>query len=118
MLSGKIGHQSEARFMLEALRRGWELCKPFHHENSYDFLIKRPGQGKWETVQVKTASPRYVSSFVVDIRVPSSRQAYKDGDADLLFAVHPGGQCWMVPWNEILGRKKVTMRDNWRLEYV
>lgn len=105
----RCGAHSEAMFLVECLRRGWEVAKPLSDIYHYDFVIRRPG-ATWESVQVKTAyldqcgsgTPRLVVS--VRKRVGGKGRAYDVGDFDLLVAVDPDtGKVWVIPFICIVG---------------
>ena len=96
--------QSEARFIVKAFEKGWEIAKPFHHAQSYDFVIRK--DEKWQTVQVKSAHevkdkrrPKGIIYKVVDLRRKGIK-FYKEGDFDLLAVVFE--ECvWFIKWEEI-----------------
>ena len=106
--------QSEARFITKAFEKGWEITKPFHHAQSYDFVIRK--NGKWQTVQVKSAyegKDRYGRYHkVVNIRRSNEKgsRPYKVGDFDLLAVIYQE-RIWLIGWKEI--RK---IRSNIRIE--
>jgi len=97
MGSNQRGNESEARFVLEAFQRGWEVCKPFSHSEPYDFLVRRERGRHWETVQVKTAFP--VKSRM-QVKLLRGRSGYRIGDFDLLFVV-AGRDCYLIPWSAV-----------------
>lgn len=106
-----IGAQSEARFILEVFKRRWELCKPFHDAQGYDFLIRRTGRRRWESVQVKTCRVREMvktCQLVADLRNPTTCKPYPPGVYDWLFTVLPGGPCWLIPYETIRGRSTLN----------
>ena len=97
MGSNQRGNESEARFVLEAFRRGWEVCKPFSHSEPYDFLVRRDRQAAWETVQVKTAFP---VKGRMQVKFKRFARSYRIGDFDLLF-VAAGGDSYLIPWSAV-----------------
>jgi hypothetical protein len=100
------GGKSEAQFVVEAFRRGWEVAKPFHHAQSYDFVVRIPGR-QWETVQVKTV---YLDKQGNGTKVPtvgvrrSLGRQYGEGSFDWLFACSDD-KCWLIPF-EVVKEKK------------
>lgn len=99
--------ESEARFLLECFKRGWQVAKPFHHAQGYDFVVRRTGLRLWETVQVKTVYLAYDKrrgrnkpAKTISLRRANEkgdRGSYKDGDFDLLYATD-GIDSWLIPW--------------------
>lgn len=89
--------QSEALFIVKAFEKGWEIAQPFHHSQPYDFIIRK--DGKWQTVQVKTAwlDKR---SHKVEVRLQRSNGSYQEGDFDLLAIIYEK-QIWLIDWESI-----------------
>jgi radical SAM superfamily enzyme YgiQ (UPF0313 family) len=105
--------QSEARFIVKAFEKGWEIAKPFHHAQSYDFVIRR--NGEWQTVQVKSAykikdirSKKGVTYHkVIDLR-RRKWKPYEKGDFDLLAVVWK--ECvWLIKWEELMSHTLMMM---------
>jgi len=100
------GAISEARFIMEAFKMGWEVAKPFHHSQGYDFVIREKPGFPWETIQVKTAywdtNGRGKRIKAVSLRRCNEKgsRPYKDGDFCWLFVVDEN-QCWCIPWSDI-----------------
>lgn len=98
-----VGELCEAHFQYEALKRHWQVCKPFGHAQPYDFVIRRPGQG-WETVQVKSVHKHKKGGNypVVNLRkrTQGAKSAkYAPGEFDLMAAVYlETGQVWLIPF--------------------
>jgi len=94
---------SEANLIIYALKNGWEVAKPIHHSQSYDFVVKI--NGLWKTVQVKSGfwgKSGIKPCHMVNLRRCDARGAknYKDGDFDFLF-IFVDEKCWLIPWKEI-----------------
>jgi len=93
---------AEAKFIGVAFAHLWEVAKPFHHAQGYDFVIRRPGE-PWSTVQVKHAyagrDGRRRPTREVSLRRCNEKgsRPYRDGEFDWLFVVD-GDQCWLIPW--------------------
>ena len=114
-----VGAISEARFVLEALKRGWETCKPVHYNKApYDFLLRKAPHLPWVSVQVKTAgyefdkkSNRYnlKVKFMRTGTHPGSKRRYEKGDFDWLFVVTEKW-CWLIPWKEIETLSKLSLQ--------
>jgi hypothetical protein len=98
---------SEARFIIKALENGWEIAKPIHHAQGYDYVMRTFG-GRWLTVQVKTAFQgkqgrnHDTPCLIVSLRRCNEKGArpYCEGEFDYLFVVFEDRN-WMVPWEEI-----------------
>jgi hypothetical protein len=107
------GDASEALFVFQAYKRGWELAKPFGHANPFDFVMRQPG-GKWASVQVKTV---YVDKQGDGkrIRCVSVRRSlgrvYVEGDIDYLFAASEA-DCWLIPWAAMAHKKSMISLDS------
>lgn len=107
------GNASEAIFIVHAFRQNWEIAKPFHHAQAYDFVVKMPGRG-WETVQVKTVyldkqgNGKQVRAVGVRRRMGVH---YIDGDYDWLFAASDS-DCWLIPWQDIRTKRSVLILDS------
>lgn len=102
-----VGDLCEARFQMEAMRRGWKIAKPFGHAQAFDFVLKRHDL-PWETVQVKSAT-RWkargsddAAALAIHLRRRTSSSAprlYETGDVDLFAAVHlPTNRVWLIPF--------------------
>jgi len=96
--------RSEAMFIMVASEEEWEIAKPFHHSQGYDFVIRRSKSRIWETVQVKSAFAGYRGRKKLPARAISLRRCnekgsrpYLAGEYDLLFAVD-GDSCWLISW--------------------
>jgi len=106
--------QSEAAFLVAAFQRGFEISKPLHHAQAYDFVIRRPGHRDWETVQVKTAYQGKTGAGMPTREVSLRRcnekgsRPYEDGDFDLLFVVD-GKAAWLLPWSVISERRSCVV---------
>ena len=109
------GAISEARFIYEAERKGWEVCQPFSGRRAYDFLVRRAPHLSWQTVQVKTAGnncgKNQKPSLQVQILRGTQKRRYKDGDFDLLF-VASENICWLIPWVEIRMHTKLSLQGD------
>lgn len=109
------GALSEARFIFEATKRGWEVCQPFHQRNAYDFLIRLAPHLSWQSVQVKTAgfNPGHNGKARVQVQVlrGSRKRSYVKGDFDLLFVAHEE-KCWLIPWEAIEDVTRVSLQGD------
>ena len=103
----RMGDLCEARFQMEAMRRGWMIAKPFGHAQHFDFVIKRHDL-PWESVQVKSAvrwkvrETETAAPLAINLRRRTSsgtRSLYRSGDFDLFAAVHlPSDRIWLIPF--------------------
>ena len=96
-----------------AFDMGWELAKPFHSANSYDYVVRMQGR-QWETVQVKSA---YLDDrenrkpyWATNIRRAEGRQYSRDA-FDWLFTTD-GENKWLIPWNEINNHRSSISINN------
>jgi hypothetical protein len=99
-----LGEESEARFLVECLRRHWDVTKPFGHIHYYDFVIRLISH-TWDTVQVKTAYIEYSRAGSKKLLIPlrrrnESRQVrYTEDDFDLMCAIDlPTDRIWLIPF--------------------
>lgn len=97
--------QSEALFIVKAFEKGWEIAKPFHHAQPYDFVIKK--NEKWQTVQVKSAYQEKDSRgnrYRIIVRLGKTKgrgkTPYQVGDFDLLVIVYEK-RIWLMDWKEM-----------------
>lgn len=112
----EVAAQSEAKFIVTAFEHGWEVSKPFHHAQGYDFVVRRSLAQGWETVQVKTAYDSTVGRKKLPARAISLRRCnekgsrpYQEGEFDLLFAVD-GNSFWLIPYSEVADiRSQITI---------
>ena len=106
--------ESEAWFTLVCFRKGWEICKPMHHAQPYDFVIRR--ESIWETIQVKSvfySNDRYGKKHKIVSIVRCNEKGskpYKEGDYDWLVAVSDE-KIWMIPWGYIK-----EIKSNFRID--
>tara|TARA_R110000824_G_scaffold355729_4_gene542939 strand:+ start:1991 stop:2431 length:441 start_codon:yes stop_codon:yes gene_type:complete len=61
--SNQSGDLSEASVMLDLIRKGWVVLMPSSRDSVYDYVVDR-GNGKFETVQVKTMGGNSISKVV------------------------------------------------------
>lgn len=101
------GAKSEAIFTVTAFDKGWEVAKPYHHSQSYDFCIRRSSGHSWETVQVKTAYPLKTGGMQVALKRERSTGAvsYEKGDFDWLFVVS-NEDLYLIPYAAVSHIKK------------
>jgi hypothetical protein len=99
--------KAEAAFIMYAVSKGWEVSKPIHHAQSYDFVIRKPECAIWETVQVKAAyqgkDGRGRATREVSLRRCNEKgsRPYSDGDFDWLFVWDGFGSLWFLPWGVV-----------------
>ena len=102
--SSRRGAVSEAYFTTVAMRKGWQVCRPYQYAIPYDLLVRFSDDGDWNTVKVKTAymeapGERTRTYVRVSIRKANGKR-YQPGDFDVL-AVVLGNDVWMFPWEVI-----------------
>ncbi len=127
--SKEIGGYAEARFTVEALSRGYAVCKPFIDSRKYDFIIEK--HGRFVRVQVKAtskiSSEAKDGSFYIRIGYGSDKnQSYTKKDIDIVACyIAPLKIFYLIPI-EFLGQaKRITLhpldesskfnpfRENW-----
>ena len=98
---------SEAAFIMYAAKSGWEVAKPIHHSNGYDFVVRMSGpEHGWSTVQVKTAysdrTGRRQPTRAVSLRRCNEKgsRPYHPFEFNWLFVVDDK-ECWFIPWAQI-----------------
>ncbi len=98
------GLYGEAIFLKTCAEKGWEVAWAYDQSRPYDYVILY--NGKWCTVQVKTAyaskETRKNPGREVSLRRGRThkRTAYQSGDFDYLFVVD-GNDRWSIPWRDI-----------------
>jgi len=109
MTKGDKGGMSEAIFICESFKRGWEVAKPFNHQQGYDFVIRRNSKEGWKTVQVKTIYSERGSSMITFRRSQGGTSGrklipYKAGDFDFICAIGDS-EIYLIPWDVLIGKK-------------
>ena len=61
--SNQSGDRSEATVMLDLIKKGWVILTPSSRDSVYDYVVDR-GNGKFETIQVKTMSGNSICRIV------------------------------------------------------
>jgi hypothetical protein len=113
--------EAESAFVMFAVKQRWEVAKPIHHAQGYDYVIRRNGLS-WETVQVKAAYPGRSGTRKPTREVSLRRcnekgsHPYADGDFDLLFVYDGMNYCWLFPWDYVSGTKSSLTLGN--SEYI
>jgi len=98
---------AESAFVMWAVGQGFEVSRPIHHAQGYDFVIRRKGYGYWETVQCKAAyngkTGRRKPCRVVSLRRCNEKgnRPYIEGDFDWLFVWDGMEYMWFMPWSEV-----------------
>lgn len=106
------GKHSEAAVITELLERGIDVAIPFGTGEGYD-IVAFTNDG-WKTIQVKTARWRADSKnkaiICIVLKTNRSGAKYGHGDFDFLIAAMPSERrFWVYPFNEVLGKTKLTM---------
>ena len=92
---------SEAKFIIKAAEMKWPTAKPIHHSQGFDYVAKI--NGKWSTIQVKTAySDGNGNGKAVTLRRCNEKgtRPYAEGDFDYLFAVD-NWTYYLIPYEEV-----------------
>ena len=98
---------AESAFVMWAVGQGFEVSRPIHHAQGYDFVIRRKEYGYWETVQCKAAyngqTGRRKPCRVVSLRRCNEKgnRPYIEGDFDWLFVWDGMEYMWFMPWSEV-----------------
>ena len=124
------GEYAESCFVVECLRRGFAVAKPYGDSTPYDFLVEVGG--KISRVQVKSVFRRSPDgAYYLGIRHNTSqgrRSAYRLNDFDLLAAYLMPRDIWyIIPIRSVAGiqaiglypghvaRRLERYRNAWRL---
>lgn len=101
------GEWVEACFVAEALRRGFNVSKPYGDSTSYDFIVDC--RGRLSRVQVKSVSTLQRNCFRLTLSHGSGKKiGYQPCDADVLAAyVIPWKAWYLIPITLVAGRKSV-----------
>jgi hypothetical protein len=112
MKNNDVGGKAEAIFIGIAFDKGWEIAKPFHHANNFDYVIRMPGK-IWQTVQVKSAylDKRNNRSYWTTNLRRSLGQRYLSNAFDWLFTTD-GKRFWLIPWEVIREHKSAIVVDS------
>lgn len=98
-----LGELAETKFMSEAMRRGFRVCKPYGNSGAFDFILEK--RGRMLRIQVKsTAHQRgrrerhYQINTGVGRPGRGGRRHYRRWEADFIVAyVFPLGTWYIIP---------------------
>lgn len=124
MMNCDTGDCSEAKFLSEAVTRGWRVYVPIGHAHAADIVIHRP-PFRPVCVQVKTATycSKRDSYGVMTSRGKKNKVPYIQGDFEIIAAWLPQLEQFVFwRFDEIADRKKINYTprlhrqpDNWDL---
>lgn len=122
MDTNKTGRISELTFERYAEQSGWEPHSSPGGNSNFDYLINRTG--KWEKIQVKTASKTaaYNNTGSLEVAISHARSNYRrhySHDAfDFLAIVH-GDLIWLIPIEKIdLSKTHVAPTNPMYIPYI
>lgn len=112
MINAKeIGGLAEARFAVEALARGFAVCRPFIDNRKYDLILEK--QGCFSRVQIKSTSVPIArdGSFKLCVAHGSkSKKSYCASDIDVVACyIHTLAVFYIIPVYLIKDLKRVTL---------
>ena len=112
------GEYAESCFVVECLRRGFAVAKPYGDSTLYDLLVDSGVRahsyaGRISRVQVKSVSvcsPDGAFHLAVMRSVSSSKKAYRACDFDLLAAyLIPCDLWYIIPISAVAGIKTIAL---------
>lgn len=114
----KQGDIGEARAILELMKKGYLVSKPFSNSSKYD-LIADDGNNLLK-VQVKTTNNKSnAGSWIVQLRTTGVNSSgfkirnREDGDYDLLFVCTAVDECWLIPEYAIESHNAIYLGDKY-----
>ena len=115
------GEFAESCFVVECLRRGFAVAKPFGDSTRYDLLVDSAGRiSRIQVKSVSVCSPDGAYHLAVMRSVSSSKKAYHHNDFDLLAAyLIPRDLWYIIPIAAVAGIKTIALhpgRSSRRLE--
>ncbi|MEN6537949.1 MAG: group I intron-associated PD-(D/E)XK endonuclease [Bryobacteraceae bacterium] len=101
-----VATQAESAFVMWAVSKQYEVARPIHHAQGYDFVVRRSITFPWETVQVKAAYQGNNGRGKVTREVSLRRCNEKGsrpyiGEFDYLFVWDGMSAMWLFPWVKV-----------------
>lgn len=109
----EVGGHAEARFAVEALERGFSVCKPFIDARKYDFILEK--QGRFIRVQVKSTSclASDAKDGAYSLRVvhgAAKTQVYTKKEIDLIACyIRPLNLFYIIPIAALGAAKRISL---------
>ena|SRR5947209_1346769 len=105
------GEYAESCFVVECLRRGFAVAKPYGDSTLYDLLVDSAGRiSRVQVKSVSVCSPDGAYHVAVMRSVSSSKKAYRRDDFDLLAAyLIPRDLWYIIPIAAVAGIKTIAL---------
>jgi len=106
------GEYAESCFVVECLRRGFAVAKPYGDSTRYDLLVDSAGRiSRIQVKSVSVCSPDGAYHLAVMRGLTLKKLAYRLGDFDLLAAyLMPCDLWYIIPISAVAGIKTIALR--------
>jgi hypothetical protein len=124
MLTKQKGDIALGQAIQHFLTSDYEVCLPIGDKRDYDLIIEK--EGILSRVQVKYAGfyPSKNNTCRVGLRITGGNQSYhyakhySDDAFDILFVYTARGQCYMLPWADVVARNELYIEHDKYSRYL